>query len=234
MESEVFTFQGVPSALVEHFDAWSTVYDETVSSHQGPYAEVFRGYWNILERLVDLVLPCPNATKLPLVLDIGTGTGNLAKVCLAKGLRVEAVDPSPAMRAEAARKLPGVRVLPGHFLSLPYPEATFDAVVSSFALHHVPLAQLPVAFREVRRILKKGGVAAIADVAFSSQVDRAHRIYYLLSTGNHLVLEDLRREYIPIVSRLVSAAREAGLSCQAEQITEWVWLYRLSIEGNPA
>ncbi|MDI3279797.1 MAG: methyltransferase domain-containing protein [Bacillota bacterium] len=227
----------VPESLVARFDAWSAEYDRTVLSLQGPYAEVFRGYRQILDRVTALVLSSlPSAGGVgqalgnsPLrVLDIGTGTGNLAQVFQQKGLRVEAVDPSPAMRSIAQAKLPGVRVRPGHFLSLPYLGSTFDAVASSFALHHVPPVQLPAALQELRRVLKPRGVAVVADIAFPTQVERARLIQRLLAEGNLQLLEGIRREYMPLVPRLIRTAEGAGFSCRAEQLTEWVWAFCLA------
>jgi ubiquinone/menaquinone biosynthesis C-methylase UbiE len=46
---------------------------------------------------------------------------------------------------------------------LPYPDETFDVVVSSLVLHHIPEEHRPTALRAMRRVLKPGGRLMIAD-----------------------------------------------------------------------
>ena len=46
---------------------------------------------------------------------------------------------------------------------LPYPDASFDRVLSSLVLHHLTRAEKLAALREVRRVLKPGGSFHLAD-----------------------------------------------------------------------
>jgi ubiquinone/menaquinone biosynthesis C-methylase UbiE len=103
------------------------------------------------------------------VLEIGCGTGNL--VILAKRLNpaasVVGMDPDPKALAHARRKAQrsGVAIQfdPGFSEELPYPDASFDRVLSTFMLHHLqPDAKL-LAVQEVYRILKPGGSLHLAD-----------------------------------------------------------------------
>jgi ubiquinone/menaquinone biosynthesis C-methylase UbiE len=104
------------------------------------------------------------------ILDVGTGTGTLA---IAIGQRYPEVtvtgsDASKGMldvaRQQARRQLDrnGVRRLDfvrGDAAELPFPDATFDAVVSSFVYQLVP--DRFAALREARRVLRPGGLLAI-------------------------------------------------------------------------
>jgi ubiquinone/menaquinone biosynthesis C-methylase UbiE len=105
-----------------------------------------------------------------LVLDVGTGPGYVA-VELARrrpGLRVVGLDLAAHMVAQAAGRsarvaLDGRALWPqgdGH--RLPFADASFDLVVSSFALHHWrdPLR----VFDEIARVLAPGGQFYLADV----------------------------------------------------------------------
>ncbi len=100
------------------------------------------------------------------VLELGFGTGNeildLASKVGASG-QVCGVDLSPGMLAVAREKLAGaslaapVDLREGDARQLPFGEATFDAVYSSFTLELFPEADVPRVLAEVRRVLRPGG-----------------------------------------------------------------------------
>lgn len=119
------------------------------------------------EGVVLEVLP----TTCERVLDLGTGDGRLlALVRTARpGVRGVAVDFSPAMIAaftERYADVPDAEVrLVEHDLSRPLPtavldEAPYDAVVSSFAIHHLTHERKAELCAEVRALLRPGGVFA--------------------------------------------------------------------------
>lgn len=92
------------------------------------------------------------------VLEIGAGTGKNLPLYRA-ATRVVALEPEPAMRArarEAARRarVP-VEVVEGDAMALPFPDGSFDTVVSSLVLCTVP--DPARALTEVRRVLRPGG-----------------------------------------------------------------------------
>src|SRR5215510_9749929 len=75
------------------------------------------------------------------VLDIGCGTGTFAKVLKQRypGVEVTGLDPDPKALARARHKAEQARVSvrfdQGFADSLEYPDASFDAVFSSFMFH---------------------------------------------------------------------------------------------------
>jgi SAM-dependent methyltransferase len=95
------------------------------------------------------------------VLDLGCGTGELARSLGAAGLRVTGCDISRQMLQRAARdraardSVGWVRLDPG-WRSLPFAAARFDVVVASSVLEYV--AEPATVLRECARVLRPGGV----------------------------------------------------------------------------
>ncbi len=95
------------------------------------------------------------------ILDIGTGTGDLARSLADHGCKVIGVDFSPNMIQAAKEKMKGqknISLQVAHAESLPYEPRTFDGITSAFLirnLHHGGL--LSPSFREFYRVLKPGG-----------------------------------------------------------------------------
>lgn len=135
-------------------------YDERMATFRDVDAENRR-------RLEMLDLP-PGAA----LLDVGSGTGAFARAAARAGVRVCAVDVSAAMltylaERAAAEGLRGITTQHAGFLTMDFPPAGFDAVVSWAALHHLPDAWKLVALRRIARVLRPGGQLLLGDVVFS-------------------------------------------------------------------
>ncbi len=98
------------------------------------------------------------------VLDYGCGHGMAAVVMARAGARVHAFDLSPGYveeaRARAEANQVGIQVRVANGEELPYPDGTFDAVWGCAILHHLDLKK---AARELRRVLRPGGVAVFCE-----------------------------------------------------------------------
>ena len=105
------------------------------------------------------------------VLDIGCGTGTLAVLIKRTHPRVEVtgIDPDPKALARARRKAEragaSIRLDTGMADALPYPDAAFDRVCSSFMFHHLRGDEKSDMLREVRRVLAPGGRLELVDFA---------------------------------------------------------------------
>ena len=103
------------------------------------------------------------------VLDIGCGTGSLAVLVkrLYPAAQVVGVDPDPRALDLARRKTDGaglsVRFDRAFGDALGYPDASFDRVLSSMMLHHVPDEEKPRMLREICRVLKPDGRLELLD-----------------------------------------------------------------------
>jgi SAM-dependent methyltransferase len=103
------------------------------------------------------------------ILDVGCGTGTLA-IALAQsqaGITMVGVDADATILAIARRKAEdadtSVRFEQGLAQALPFPDASFDAAVSSLMFHHLDAASKEDALAELRRVLRPGGRLLIAD-----------------------------------------------------------------------
>ena len=97
------------------------------------------------------------------VLDVGCGTGVLAREALRRAGqegRVVGLDLNEGMLAVAARTEPAIEWRQGDAASLPFDDASFDAVVSQFALMCFP--ERVASLREMWRTLAPAGRLAVA------------------------------------------------------------------------
>jgi SAM-dependent methyltransferase len=107
------------------------------------------------------------------VVDLGIGTGALARACLerASGARVWGIDADADMMAIARARLRRlsrrVTMTTGSFLDEPLPAC--DAIVASYSLHHIRTPRAKLAFyRRCYRALRPGGVLVNGDCAPAS------------------------------------------------------------------
>jgi len=97
------------------------------------------------------------------VLEVGSGTGSVAIRVKQRHPDTDVVglDPDPRALARARRKAhrarAAVRFDIGFGGSLPYADASFDRVLSSFMYHHLPEEERAGMLREARRVLRPGG-----------------------------------------------------------------------------
>lgn len=91
------------------------------------------------------------------VLDIGCGGG--IPICreLASKCEVTGVDISPVQIAQAKGNVPDVRFLCGDIMSMSFPDGSFDAVTSFYAVFHIPKEEHEELFRRIYSWLKPGG-----------------------------------------------------------------------------
>jgi ubiquinone/menaquinone biosynthesis C-methylase UbiE len=93
------------------------------------------------------------------LLDVGTGTGNVAAAAAELGIETEGVDADRSMIALASQRHPRVRFSLGSLPDLPYPGEHFHAVTANFVMN---LVTEPVAsIRELRRVVAPGGPVAV-------------------------------------------------------------------------
>lgn len=143
-------------------------------------------------RVIRLANPLPKAR----LLDLGTGTGDLARQALKfqPQVRVTAADFTLEMMHMGSKTGP----LPwcaADALCLPFRSATFDAVVSGFLMRN--LGDLSAGIREQYRILKPGGRIVVLDTTRP----RRNLLSPLIWIHLHVI--------IPLLGSLLAGRRDA-------------------------
>ena len=125
----------------------------------------FGGEGRFRRRMLDLARVSAGES----VLDIGCGTGTLAiaaKRRVGNG-RVAGIDPSPAMieraRKKASRGKIDVQLEVAFAQELPFPDESFDVVLSTVMLHHVPKKERLGVVTEAARVTKRRGRVLLVD-----------------------------------------------------------------------
>jgi demethylmenaquinone methyltransferase/2-methoxy-6-polyprenyl-1,4-benzoquinol methylase len=101
------------------------------------------------------------------VLDVCCGTGTQAAALRREGVQTTGLDLSAAMLAQAGRKadLCGAALVRGDAARLPFPDAVFDGLILSFALHEKPAPVRRAMLAEARRVLIPSGRLFVLDYA---------------------------------------------------------------------
>ncbi|GGE53441.1 class I SAM-dependent methyltransferase [Actibacterium pelagium] len=119
-------------------------------------AERYHRHWGgLTQQSAEALLDATGVSEGARVLDVATGAGYVAAAAAKRGAQVTGLDFSAQQVALAMRSCPEVAFIKGSAAELPFPKATFDAVVMGFGMLHMPDAQAVV--HEAFRVLKPGG-----------------------------------------------------------------------------
>ena len=156
-----------------------------------------------------------------LVLDIGTGTGNLAVKFLERGCEVIGLDPSAKLLKIAERKVEEwkgrfqIRLCEDPFLQIPFPEQTFNVVASTFSIHHISDDAKRLSIREMKRVLKLNGQVIIGDVMFKDAGDKLRAL---------TEYPDMEDEFQPMLDTFPKMFEDEGFSVEIEQVADTVFI----------
>lgn len=94
------------------------------------------------------------------VIDVGCGTGDVARALSERGARVIGIDrPEMLSKVRIDERTNAVRFLGGGAERIPVADSSAALVLFLASLHHVPSAKMPDAVREAYRVLGPGGQA---------------------------------------------------------------------------
>jgi ubiquinone/menaquinone biosynthesis C-methylase UbiE len=135
-----------------NFDRIAQNYDESLPAH------VVDHY---LEKRTTFVLEhCRRGSAL----DVGCGTGALATRLAGAGYEVVGLDPSEGMLRVLEERTSRVRAVRGSGTSIPFPDGSFDLVLSVAVMHHIAAAEdVRRTLAEMVRVTSPGGRVLVWD-----------------------------------------------------------------------
>ena len=116
------------------------------------------------------------------ILELGCGTAELTRLIATTGwgrnLLALEVDTAQLAKNESITDLPNVRFAFGGAQDIPAASDSMDVVLMFKSLHHVPAESMPQAMREIRRVLKPGGLAYISEPRYDGAFNDIVRLFH--------------------------------------------------------
>jgi SAM-dependent methyltransferase len=161
------------------------------------------------------------------VLDLGTGDGRLIALIrdARPGVDAVGVDFSPPMLAAARERFGGEAWIVEHDLAQPLPDlGSFDAVVSSFAIHHLPDERKRALYAEVFALVEPDGVFLNLEHVASATPALHAEFLALVGIGE----DDPSNQLVPVEPQL-EWLREIGF---ADVDCMWKWRELALLHGR--
>ena len=204
----------------ELFNTWAANYDQSLSAGTAPIS--FEGYEDVLAETVAQADVAPGMS----VLDLGTGTGNLAAHFVAVGCDVWGIDFSENMLAKAQEKLPSLHPVLADLRDETWPRSLtrrFDRIVSAYVWHDFDLAyKMRLLKRLTEQYLASQGRVVVADIAYPDQTARTQAGAYwgrLWSDTEHYWAAD----------ETIAACKAIGLSCTYQQVSSCAGVFIIEV-----
>lgn len=197
-----------------NFNSWADSYDEDVKVDRGAL-KIYENYNKVLNRVYEKsTITGENIS----VLDIGVGTGNLAKKFLENNYRVVGIDQSREMLRVAKHKYPNLKVRLGEFLKIPFNDKVFDIIVSTYAFHHLNSEEKSLAIKEMIRVLKDNGKIVIGDLMFKNRVEEE----WVLKELTEVQVDEIKDEYYSYIDELESEFMKYNKKLNYEKIDRFI------------
>ncbi len=214
--------QPIQSQHVDFFnhDPWAAGYDENVRNETDP---IRTGYTAVLDWVVEQA----QIGAADIVVDLGMGTGNTAQR-IAAAKKIIGVDISANMLALAKPKLM-------HLSNLTFVQADllaffnqidlrFDALVSTYAIHHLTADEKGLLFQQIARNLAPGRRAAFGDLMFANATARDQLTQEYAARGDHAMVTTFSEEFFWLVDDACTQLQQAGFALiDVKQFSQLSW-----------
>lgn len=200
-------------------DPWAEGYDAEVQNEQMP---VRAAYGVVL----DWTVAAAQIAPADVVVDLGSGTGNTS-ARIGAAARIVCVDISTRMAEIAAAKLahrPEVTFVQADLLSFFAPQPRYDALVSTYAVHHLTDDEKGELLRCVAAGLRPGGRAVFGDLMVENADEHQHLVEKYRGLGDDDTLEGLTEEFYWRIDLSLPQIAAAGLELvEVRRFSELSW-----------
>nr|WP_300005882.1 MerR family transcriptional regulator [Tissierella sp.] len=200
-----------------NFDSWAKTYDKSVKKDISGL-KFYKNYDNLLDQVFEKAIKDKEDNMK--ILEIGVGTGNLAKRFLDKDYDIIGIDQSREMLNQAKEKFPSLIVRLGDFLNIPYGDNKFDVLVSTYAFHHLNEDEKVIAINEMLRVTKSEGKIIIGDIMFESEEKKQARI----NISNKEEVEEIEDEYFSNIDLLKKEFQKHNKQVEVTRIDELIFI----------
>ena len=142
----------------QHVKLASKFYDKIIKLHHEEFNYKYIQYTPWLDLLISKL------NKGDKILDLGCGNGRAVKYLVDKGFRGIGIDVSDKMLYLARKHVPKGKFYKKEFTNIDFKPESIDAVISFFALNHIPKTEFKKTLRICRKILKKDGLLLLGMV----------------------------------------------------------------------
>jgi ubiquinone/menaquinone biosynthesis C-methylase UbiE len=171
-------------------------------------------------RLIETIIRLGRFKRGARIADLGCGSGVFTDLLHRQGCECVGLDLSPKLVALGRAKYPGVEFIEGDVEHLPYPSASFDGVLLSGLVHHLPDPAKCAA--EVFRVLRPGG----RFVAFDpSRMNPFMYLYRDRSSPLYSWVGVTPNERPVLASEVAAAFRAAGFVAETEYLSDLHYRY---------
>lgn len=157
------------------------------------------------------------------MLDVGGGTGRVARCFVGTVGHICVLDPSPGMLLEGQRK--GICSTQGEAETLPYAAGAFDRIIMVDAFHH--LRDQSRAAEELMRVLAPGGRLVV------EEPDIAHLSVRFVALGEKLLLMHSRFR-APHAIRRMFEEHGGRTQIKRQGYTVWIVVEKMPLPGREA
>ncbi|MCD6321648.1 MAG: class I SAM-dependent methyltransferase, partial [Clostridiales bacterium] len=150
----------INEGLIRYYNEYANHREETVKSE-----------WKV--ELRDKVAQHFVESDVSSLLEIGCGTGQDSLFFMEKGIKVKAIDISAANIDYCIKK--GINAQVMNLYNMNFENNTFDSVYAMNCLLHVPVKNLPEVLREIKRVIKPGGILFVGNYGGDHEGNRKFR-----------------------------------------------------------
>lgn len=201
-------------------DSQAENYDKNLTRKQKIEFDYIReNYFAIHDRVIELL----NLKKTDRILDIGIGTALLEEK-IDKKCFIAGIDISGKMLEKAMEKSLSVEYKKASFLDIPYPDETFDSVISCFAFHHLTNIEKEAALKEIARVLKQDGKFIIADFMYGDEEARKLLEYRFKEERREDMIEEMSEENYTNIEWLINLLDPVKYEIKYEQVSTISWI----------